>query len=93
MESISSVKIVFRLSEFYIVYGIRSCEIVKDRNTCFHRNFYFYCIANGINFQEKHKIFTEDLREIHVFLTIFIYNKENTTETDIKETQRKDFQV
>ena len=46
-----------------------------------------------IKFQEEHKIFTKDLREIHVFLTNSIYNEENMTAIDIQETQRKDFQV
>ena len=61
--------------------------VVKDRNIC------FYFIVIVIKFQEEHKIFTKDLREIHVFLTNSIYNEENMTAIDIQETQRKDFQV
>jgi len=46
---------------------------------------YFYCIATVINFQEKSKIFTEDLREIHVFLINFMYTEENKTSKKRKE--------
>ena len=67
IESISSVKVYPAFLQFILKIGsISDCFFVKDRSIYnsilrqFHRNF---------------KKFTDDLRELHYFVTFFRYNK------------------
>ena len=71
IESISSVKVYPAFLQFILKIGsISDCFFVKDRSIYnsilrqFHRNF-----------KKNIEIFTDDLRELHYFVTFFRYNK------------------